>query len=109
MSGPSALDRLRAEFSAELARVVTERDLQAIRDHFLGRKKGVLPALMKTVAAAPPETRPTPRPPHQRAEASDRNPNRRAPYRARGGPGLPPAASTSRCPVALSRSVTATP
>ena len=59
MSGPSALDRLRAEFSAELARVVTERDLQALRDHFLGRKRGVLPALMKTVAAAPPETRPT--------------------------------------------------
>ena len=59
MSGPSAIDRLRAEFSAKLARVVTERDLQDIRDHFLGRKRGVLPALMKTVAAAPPETRPT--------------------------------------------------
>ena len=59
MSGPSAIDRLRAEFSAKLARVVTERDLQAIRDHFLSRKRGVLPALMKTVAAAPPKTRPT--------------------------------------------------
>ena len=59
MSGPSAIDRLRAEFSAKLARVVTERDLQAVRDHFLGRKRGALPALMKTVAAAPPETRPT--------------------------------------------------
>ncbi len=59
MSGPSAIDRLRAEFSAKLARVVTERDLQAVRDDFLGRKRGALPALMKTVAAAPPETRPT--------------------------------------------------
>ncbi len=59
MSGPSAIDRLRAEFSAKLASVVTERDLQAVRDHFLGRKNGALPALMKTVAAAPPETRPT--------------------------------------------------
>ena len=59
MSGRSAIDRLRAEFSARLARVVTERDLQAVRDHFLGRKRGALPALMKTVAAAPPKTRPT--------------------------------------------------
>ena len=58
MSDPSAIDRLRAEFSAELARVATEPELQALRDHFLGRKQGAIAAVMKAVAAAPAETRP---------------------------------------------------
>ena len=58
MSDPPAIDRLRAEFSAALAHVATERDLQAVRDHFLGRKSGAIAVLMKAVAAAPAETRP---------------------------------------------------
>jgi len=45
--------RARAEFLEDLARLKSEQDLQALRDKYLGRKGGVLTALMKSVAAAP--------------------------------------------------------
>ena len=56
---PDAIARLRDEFQAELARVATDRDLQATRDRYLARKGGVIASLMKAVAAATPEDRPS--------------------------------------------------
>jgi phenylalanyl-tRNA synthetase alpha chain len=53
------LERLRAGFADELARVGSHRDLQALRDKYLGRKQGVIVALLKDVAAAPAAVRPT--------------------------------------------------
>ncbi len=58
MSDPSTFDRLRSEFSSELAHVTTESELQTLRDRFLGRKKGAIVAIMRTVAEAPAESRP---------------------------------------------------
>src|SRR5262245_26727487 len=50
--------RLRDEFLQELARVTSDPDLQTLRDKYLGRKNGAVTALMKSVAAAPPELKP---------------------------------------------------
>jgi phenylalanyl-tRNA synthetase alpha chain len=50
--------RARAEFLEDLARLKSEQDLQALRDKYLGRKGGVLTALMKSVAAAPADLKP---------------------------------------------------
>ncbi len=55
---PSTIDRLRAEFLAAVALAATPRDLQAVRDRFLGRKRGAIPALLKAVAGAPAAERP---------------------------------------------------
>lgn len=55
---PAGIAALRAQFAADLARAATERDLQAVRDQYLGRKSGVIAALMKAVASAPPDARP---------------------------------------------------
>jgi len=55
--GP-AIDRARAEFAGDLARAASDADLRALRDRYLGRKSGVVTALMKAVAAAPVEGRP---------------------------------------------------
>lgn len=59
MVDPAAIDRLRSEFVAELTRVATDRDWQALRDKFVGRRQGVVTALLKAVASAPPAERPT--------------------------------------------------
>ena len=58
MTAPPTVDALRHEFLAELARVTSDRDLQDLRDRYLGRKRGALPALLKSVATAPPDARP---------------------------------------------------
>ncbi len=50
--------RVRASFDEDLARVASETDLQAVRDKYLGRKSGAITALLKSVAAAPPDERP---------------------------------------------------
>jgi phenylalanyl-tRNA synthetase alpha chain len=50
--------RARAEFLDGLARLQSEPDLQALRDKYLGRKNGVVTALLKSVAGAPPELKP---------------------------------------------------
>jgi len=55
--GP-AIDRARAEFAEDLARAASDADLRALRDRYLGRKAGVVTALVKAVAAAPVEDRP---------------------------------------------------
>ena len=52
------IDRLRAEFTAELLLASTDRALRAVRDRYLARTGGIIAALMKSVAAAPPADRP---------------------------------------------------
>jgi phenylalanyl-tRNA synthetase alpha chain len=52
------IDQLRAEFLSSLASAGTLIDLKAVRDRFLSRKHGLVTALVKAIAAAPPETRP---------------------------------------------------
>ena len=54
----SDITRLRAEFQQDSARVSSESDLQALRDKYLGRKNGLVTALMKSVALAPPDLKP---------------------------------------------------
>ena len=54
----SDIARLRAEFQQDSARVSSESDLQALRDKYLGRKNGLVTALMKSVASAPPDLKP---------------------------------------------------
>jgi phenylalanyl-tRNA synthetase alpha chain len=53
-----ALDRARAAFFADLAGATSPTDLRALRDRYLGRKSGIVTALVKAVAAAPAEDRP---------------------------------------------------
>jgi len=55
---PDTIARLRDEFTAALAGAAGDRDLQAVRDHYLARKGGVVAALMKAVATAAPDDRP---------------------------------------------------
>jgi phenylalanyl-tRNA synthetase alpha chain len=52
------IDRLREEFSSELAGASTDRALQTVRDKYLSRKGGVIAALMKSVASLSPDERP---------------------------------------------------
>ena len=59
MTAPSDISHLRTEFVAELERVTTERDLQDLRDRYVGRKRGAVAALLKAVSSAPPDLRPT--------------------------------------------------
>ena len=58
MTTDSDIARLRAEFQQDSARVSSESDLQALRDKYLGRKNGLVTALMKSVASAPPDLKP---------------------------------------------------
>ena len=55
----SDIDRLRTEFQSELDGVQGERDLQKLHDRYLGRKRGAVAALLKSVASAPPDQRRT--------------------------------------------------
>jgi phenylalanyl-tRNA synthetase alpha chain len=50
--------RARADFLEDLARLTSEQDLQALRDKYLGRKNGVMTALMKSVATAAADLKP---------------------------------------------------
>ena len=58
MTAPTDITSIRMAFQTELEAVVTERDLQRIRDRYLGRKQGAVAILMKSMADAPPEARP---------------------------------------------------
>ena len=59
MSDPvQALDFLREQFERDLAGAGTDSDLRAVRDKYLSRKGGLVSALLKTLAAAPPEEAP---------------------------------------------------
>ena len=57
MSPPPSVDDVRAAFRAELDRTRTADELQELRHRHLGRKRGVVTALLKSVSAAPPEAR----------------------------------------------------
>jgi phenylalanyl-tRNA synthetase alpha chain len=58
MIDAAEIDRLRAEFTDELGRVSSGREIQTLRDKYLGRKQGVVVALMKQLASAPAADRP---------------------------------------------------
>jgi phenylalanyl-tRNA synthetase alpha chain len=58
MTDAAEIDRLRVEFGEELARTTSDRDIQALRDKYLGRKQGVVVGLMTAVKNAPPADRP---------------------------------------------------
>ena len=58
MTTDSDVARLRAEFQQDSARLSSDSDLQALRDKYLGRKNGLVTALMKSVATAPPDIKP---------------------------------------------------
>ena len=57
MTASSDIDRLRFEFHRELAGASGDRDLQDLHDRYLGRKRGAVAALLKSVASAPPDQR----------------------------------------------------
>ena len=57
MSPPATVDDVRAAFLAELDRARTPDELQEVRHRYLGRKRGAVTALLKSVSAAPPDTR----------------------------------------------------
>ncbi len=59
MTVSSDIDRLRTEFQSALSDVSTSRDLQNLHDHYLGRKRGLLAALLKTIASVPVDQRRT--------------------------------------------------
>ena len=46
MTAPTDIDAIRAAFQADLEGVVSDQDLQTVRDRYLGRKQGALAALM---------------------------------------------------------------
>ena len=58
MPPPTDIDAIRATFQADLEEVVSDQDLQTVRDRYLGRKQGALAALMKSMADAPAADRP---------------------------------------------------
>jgi phenylalanyl-tRNA synthetase alpha chain len=57
MVDAAAIAKLREAFAADLSAATTTRDLQAVRDRYLGRKGGLVPALWAEVAAAPVDVR----------------------------------------------------
>ena len=58
MIDAAELDRLRAAFVDELARVASDRDIQGLRDKYLSRKQGAIVGVLKAVATAPAAERP---------------------------------------------------
>ena len=57
MSDASTIARVRAQFDEALAAATGDRDLQAVRDRFLGRKNGLIPALFAELGRVAPEAR----------------------------------------------------
>jgi len=49
---------LQTDFDRDLAGARTEADLRALRDKYLSRRNGLIPAFLKTVASAPADVRP---------------------------------------------------
>lgn len=59
MTSPSDIDQLKTKFLAELETVSSQSDLQDLRDRYLGRKRGAVAVILKTVAQAPTDQRPS--------------------------------------------------
>ena len=57
MSPLPTVEDTRAAFLVELGRASTPDELQELRNRYLGRKRGAVTALLKSVSQAPPETR----------------------------------------------------
>jgi phenylalanyl-tRNA synthetase alpha chain len=57
MATPTDIDRLRAEFLRELDDVTCPDDVKNLHDRYLGRKRGAVAALLKSVAKAPADQR----------------------------------------------------
>jgi phenylalanyl-tRNA synthetase alpha chain len=57
MSPSPTVDDVRAAFRAELDRATAPDELQELRHRYLGRKRGAVTALLKSVSQSPPETR----------------------------------------------------
>ncbi len=57
MSPPPTVDDVRAAFVAELDRAAAPDELQELRNRYLGRKRGAVTALLKSVSQAQPEAR----------------------------------------------------
>ena len=51
------VDELRAAFTVAVESAASTEDLQNLRDQYLGRKRGAVQALLKSVADAPAEER----------------------------------------------------
>ncbi len=52
-----AVGEVRAAFLAELGQAASPEQIQEVRNRYLGRKRGAVTALLKSVAQAPPEAR----------------------------------------------------
>jgi phenylalanyl-tRNA synthetase alpha chain len=52
------LERLEAEFAAELSAAASADAVQAVRNRYLARQTGIMAAVMSQVVAAPPDVRP---------------------------------------------------
>ena len=59
MSAPLDISELRAAFEVAIESALTPTDLKAVRDKFLSRKHGTVTLLVKAIAQAPVELRPT--------------------------------------------------
>ncbi len=57
MPDASVVEEVRAAFLAELGQAASPEQLQEVRNRYLGRKRGAVTALLKSVAQAPPEAR----------------------------------------------------
>jgi phenylalanyl-tRNA synthetase alpha chain len=57
MVDAGAIAHLREAFVGEVSRATSARDLQAVRDRYLGRKGGLVSALFADLAKAPPEVK----------------------------------------------------
>jgi phenylalanyl-tRNA synthetase alpha chain len=57
MLDAGAIAHLREAFVGEVSRATSARDLQAVRDRYLGRKGGLVSALFADLAKAPPEVK----------------------------------------------------
>ena len=57
MAPPATVDDVRTAFAAELRVATSSDELQELRNRYLGRKRGAVTALLKSVASAPSEVR----------------------------------------------------
>ena len=57
MASPATVAGVRAAFAAELRSAASADELQELRNRYLGRKRGAVTALLKSVASAPPDIR----------------------------------------------------
>ena len=57
MAPLAAVEDVRAAFAAELRDATSSDDLQELRNRYLGRKRGALTALLKSIASASPDVR----------------------------------------------------